>query len=133
MTRQILLDTCAALWLTDPQRMTAEALEALRSADGLWVSPITAWECGLLASRGRLPTTLDPSMWFQRLIEAGVQLTELPPTTLIASSFLPGPPLRDPADRIIVATARTMNLPVMTRDQAILHYAEEGHVKALPC
>jgi PIN domain nuclease of toxin-antitoxin system len=62
-----------------------------------------------------------------------VVLCGLDPETLIESSFLPGEPPRDPADRIVLATARAHALPVMTRDRAILAYAEAGHVGAIPC
>jgi transcriptional regulator with XRE-family HTH domain len=52
---------------------------------------------------------------------------------LIDSSFLPGDFHDDPADRIIVATARAFDLTVVTRDRAILAYARQGYVLALPC
>jgi PIN domain nuclease of toxin-antitoxin system len=52
---------------------------------------------------------------------------------LIASSFLPADSLRDPADKIMVATAREQGLTLMTRDRMILDYAAKGHVSALAC
>jgi PIN domain nuclease of toxin-antitoxin system len=52
---------------------------------------------------------------------------------LIASSFLPDIAVKDPADRILVATARELGLTLMTRDRALLAYAEAGHVKAVGC
>ncbi len=52
---------------------------------------------------------------------------------LIDYSFLPGEFHNDPVDRIIVATARALALTVVTRDKAILDYARQGYVLALPC
>jgi PIN domain nuclease of toxin-antitoxin system len=72
--------------------------------------------------------------WFSNLFDApGVQLADMSPDLLIASSFLPGKPPRDPADRIIAATARDLGATLVTRDRALLAYGEEGHVAVLEC
>jgi PIN domain nuclease of toxin-antitoxin system len=55
------------------------------------------------------------------------------PAVLIAASFLPGEAPRDPADRILAATAREYGLRLVTRDQRLLEYAEQGHIQALRC
>jgi len=52
---------------------------------------------------------------------------------LIESSFLPGRPPRDPADRIIAATARDLGATLITRDHRLLEYAEQGHMKVIEC
>jgi PIN domain nuclease of toxin-antitoxin system len=57
----------------------------------------------------------------------------MPPELLLLSSFLPGSPPTDPADRIIAATAREYGYTLMTRDSRLLAYAEEGHIRALAC
>ena len=57
----------------------------------------------------------------------------MPPELLILSSFLPGSPPRDPADRILAATAREFGYVLMTRDRLLLDYADQGHVRALSC
>jgi PIN domain nuclease of toxin-antitoxin system len=135
--RPILLDTCAALWISDEGRLKPAAEEALQAAqrDGtpIYLSPITAWEIGLLVSRGRLVLAQPPGAWFRAFTEAGFRLAELTPTILIESSFLPGPALRDPADRIIASTARAFGYRLMTRDRPLLAFAESGHVTALAC
>jgi PIN domain nuclease of toxin-antitoxin system len=107
---------------------------ARRSSEPIYVSPITAWEIGLLVFRGRLSLNMAPDRWFARLIQApGVRLAEMPPSVLIASSFLPGTTPRDPADRIFAATAREFGYRLVTRDRPLLEYAEQGHVLALTC
>jgi len=134
----ILLDTCAALWIVGGSPLSDKAMAALedeRSAGRfVMVSPITAWEIGLLASRGRFASSYSPQKWFDRLIALdGIALGPLPPNVLLGSSLLPGQPPRDPADRIMIATSRDLDLTLMTRDRLILAYAEAGHVRALAC
>ena len=134
----ILLDTCAAVWIAEGAAISAGAREALDEAHvrghSVYVSPMTAWEIGLLASRGRLRSPISPERWFQRLLDVpGVRLADMPVELLIASSFLPGSPPRDPADRIIAATAREFGCVLMTRDRVLLEYGEQGHMQVLAC
>lgn len=104
-----------------------------RSGGFLAISPITAWEVGILVSRGRLALSRDPVAWFDALVEAGVELASMAPGILVASSSLPGPAPRDPADRILAATARIMNYRLMTRDKGLLEFASAGHLDAVAC
>ena len=137
MTRPILLDTCAAIWISQNDALSGEAEQALTQLEtiegGIVVSPITAWEIGILVARNRIALARDPVGWFNALIGAGVHLAPMPPDILVASSFLPGSALRDPADRILAATARAMNFRLMTRDQHLLDYAAAGHLAAIAC
>jgi PIN domain nuclease of toxin-antitoxin system len=63
----------------------------------------------------------------------GVRLTLLSPEIAIESSFLPPPMHGDPADRLLIATARALGIPIVTRDRRILNYAAAGFVAAVPC
>lgn len=116
-------------------RPTEDALQTARAnGDKIYVCPITAWELGLLVSRGRLNLQMTPERWFARLMQApGIHLSQLSPSVLIAASFLPGQAPRDPADRILAATAREHGYRLVTRDRKLLAYAEEGHIQALEC
>ena len=134
----LLLDTCALIWGMNDDRLDDDAVAALDAASDLgqpvYLSPITAWEIGLLVARGRLTITSRPESWFAEAVEVtGTKLAALPPDVLIESSFLPGEPPADPADRIIIATAREFGMRIVTRDRAILSYAEAGHAMALEC
>ena len=134
----LLLDTCALIFLTEKVRLAPAAVETLRAAgegDGsTYISPISAWEIGMLAARGRLQLLIRPERWFSKLFDApGVRLADLSPDLLIASSYLPGKPPNDPTDRIIAATARELGATLVTRDGALLRYGEQGHVAVLEC
>jgi PIN domain nuclease of toxin-antitoxin system len=134
----LLLDTCAVIWVAEDQPIAqgaALALDEAHAADQfVYVSPITAWEVGLLVARGRLTTIIKPQLWFERLLDVpNVRLADMSPDLLISSSFLPGEPPRDPADRIIAATAREYGYTLMTRDRLLLSYAEQGHIQAVCC
>jgi PIN domain nuclease of toxin-antitoxin system len=137
-TPPLLLDTHAAIWITEDQPLASMAVEAIdaayRAGSTVFVSAITAWEVGLLVSRNRLSVVAKPERWFQRLLAIpGVKLADLSPDILIASSFLPGEPPLDPADRIILATARDLGAALITRDRLLLKYGEDGQVNTILC
>jgi PIN domain nuclease of toxin-antitoxin system len=138
MSAPFLLDTCVAMYLIANEPMAAGANAAMNlSVDAgvpLRVSPITAWEVGLLATRGRFKSSLSPQRWFERLrTMPGVQLCDLSGDILLGSSFLPGRLHKDPADRIIAATAREYGYTVMTRDRGLLDYGQQGYLSVIEC
>jgi PIN domain nuclease of toxin-antitoxin system len=131
--RPILLDTCALIWLA-LGGLSAQAQAAL-DADGaqVLVSPISAWEIGTLAARGRIVLAAEPAAWFQQALDLGLGLAPLPWSVLMASTQLSMAALRDPADRILAATARTYGYRLMTRDGPLLDYGRQGHMQVAPC
>lgn len=134
----VLLDTCALIWLVQGDKLMPQSVALLSAAaerdDGVFLSPISAWEVGLLVSRQRLQMRMSPHQWFAKAASApGVRLADMSPDLLIASSFLPGRPPRDPADRIIVATARDLGVTLITRDRVLIEYGKQGHVNVVEC
>jgi PIN domain nuclease of toxin-antitoxin system len=134
----LLWDTCTAIWIYEKARLSHAALETMGAAyrEGVpsYISPITAWEVAMLTAHGRLQLLIRPERWFSNLFEVpGVRLAEMSPDLLIASSYLPGKPPRDPTDRIIAATARELGATLITRDRALLDYGAQGHVAVLEC
>ncbi|WP_114358511.1 MULTISPECIES: type II toxin-antitoxin system VapC family toxin [Rhodopseudomonas] len=134
----LLLDTCALIFFATSDDEAGEAGAAVQQAhesgQAVVVSPISAWEIGMLVARGRLNLLMSPLRWFDQVMErSGLSLAALTPDVLVASSFLPGFPHRDPADRIIAATAREYGYRLITRDRSLLAYAREGHIQALAC
>jgi len=134
----LLLDTCAAIWILADAPLSEAAHEALaampRKRGQVHVSPMSAWEMAVLVARGRIAMPFTPLEWFDTLAALpGVAIAPLGAEVLTASQALPGEPPRDPADRIMIATARALRVPIMTRDRLILDYAAKGHVMAMAC
>lgn len=137
MSEGVLLDTCALLWLLEAAKLEPAALERIDAAareSSVWVSPMSAWEVGALSARGRLVLSMPVETWFEQILDLpGIELAELTPGILIDSSSLPGDVPGDLADRLMVASARAFGLTLITRDRALLDYADEGHVRMLAC
>jgi PIN domain nuclease of toxin-antitoxin system len=120
--------------------MAAGAGDVIHDAamsDGIFVSPVSAWEVGLLSRPGR-PNTIrflpDPKSWFARALAApGVKEALLTPDIAIDSSHLPSALHGDPADRLLIATARHLGVPIVTRDRHITAYAASGYLQAIAC
>jgi PIN domain nuclease of toxin-antitoxin system len=127
-----LLDTHALIWaLNSPERLPGSARSILRSAANapIGVSAITPWEIAMLDARGRLQLTRPVAEWLKAALNPNmVELLPLSPDIAIGSCQLPGNFHADPADRIIVATARHHNLTLLTADNAIRSYP---HLKTL--
>lgn len=137
MKRSVLLDTRACIWWVDGElgQVAEDALaEGFNAGMATYVSPITALEIATLVRKRRFVANLPPQRWFERLMsQPGIALAPMPPEILIASQLLPGDIHKDPADRIIAATAREYGYTVMTRDRALLDYAAQGYLSALAC
>lgn len=138
MSGPFLLDTCAAIYIADNEWLKQQAIEAIDEAadqgQAVYLSPITAWEVGLLVRKGRFKSSLAPKRWLDRLLSfREITYCPMSPEVLLESSFLPGRLHGDPADRIIAATAREYGYTVVTRDRALLDYAAAGHLRALEC
>jgi PIN domain nuclease of toxin-antitoxin system len=135
----VLLDTCAIIWMVQEQPMAAAALSAIRRAaavGSLLVSPVSAWEVGLLATRRRQALTFRPTpvAWIDRLLaRPGVRTAPLRHHVAVGAALLPGVLHGDAADRLLIATARDLGVPLVTRDRRILDYAGQGHVNAIAC
>ncbi len=134
----LLLDTCAVIWIGSDQVLKPEAVKAMDDAFDhgrpVSVSPYSAWELGVLVSKSRINFPQPVEKWFGNFMQlSGTILADLTPEVFVASSFLPGSIHKDPADRIIIATAREYGMTILTRDQKILDYADQGHVNALRC
>jgi PIN domain nuclease of toxin-antitoxin system len=138
----VLLDTCVVIWLangTSLPRSTIDTIVHASLAGGAFVSIASAWEVGLL-SRPRLgrPPALqcapDVKTWFGRVINGpGIKEAAITAAIAIDASYLPGDFHADPMDRLIVATARDLGIPVVTGDRKIIAYGQAGFVNVIAC
>jgi PIN domain nuclease of toxin-antitoxin system len=128
----IVLDTHIWVWwvhgdahLNDKQARLLQENEST----GLGVSVISCWEVAKLVERGRLILPCPVADWFdQALAYPGMQLLDLTPLIALESTQHPSEFHRDPADQLIVATARILDALLLTADRRILNYP---HVKTL--
>lgn len=132
----LLLDTHAVLWATFNEsrlgRRAAKAINLASRENRLAISAITPWEIGLLASKGRINLYMDTLKWvLDALAKPGVVLVPLEPEIAVASASLPFAMHPDPADRILVATARHLGATLVTADQALLALAKEGNFRGM--
>jgi PIN domain nuclease of toxin-antitoxin system len=124
----IVLDTHALLWWASGQsgQLSASAAQAVeRELNGgqIRVSSISAWELAMLVARGRVGLSMDVGEWLAVVsqIEA-VSFVPVDNEIAVKSVQLPGEFHKDPADRIIVATARKLAVPLITADERIRGY-----------
>jgi PIN domain nuclease of toxin-antitoxin system len=134
----LLLDTHVWIWLVRGQdRMSKDLLELMFAAAGagaMFLSVMSIWEFSLLDAKRRITLNMPCLTWVRTALERSGALTvPLTPDIAATSHQLPGRLHGDPVDRVLVATARSENLTLVTRDRAILDYAAQGHVRALPC
>jgi PIN domain nuclease of toxin-antitoxin system len=122
----IILDTHIWVWwLHGDKRLNHTQIDAIiaNEADLIGVSVISCWEIAKLVQYGRLELSRPIDEWFEQSLDyPGVQLIALTPEIVIESTRLPGEFHRDPADQIIVATARLYGCPLVTLDDKILKY-----------
>lgn len=137
MNLPLLLDTNVCIWAVAdllPGPAQATLTDAFIAGRPTFVSPITALEVATLIRKRRLTTNLPPHRWFELILGLpGMALAPMPPEILIASQLLPGDIHKDPADRIIAATAREYGYTVMTRDRQLLDYGQAGYLAVMPC
>ena len=137
VSKRVLLDTHALLWLVQGEKLSESARDAIRSAataSALFVSPISSWEIATLIRKRRLALSQDAEDWFEGVLRVpGMSLANMDWKVLTRSVTLPGDPPNDPADRILISTARRQQLRMITRDREILDYSRAGYVDAMEC
>jgi PIN domain nuclease of toxin-antitoxin system len=119
-----LLDTHAWIWWIDQdQRLGAAsiaALDALPRDERPWLSDISLWEVATLVERGRLSLDIPLAEWLEAAAHPrSVRIAPITTAVAAAVAELPASFHRDPADRVIVATARVLGVPLLTRDTRI--------------
>lgn len=122
-----MLDTCTWIWhCAEPKKLSRAAHEAIRRARAdaeIVVSVFSTWEVAKLVQKRKLALSIPCREWIAEATCAeGVRMHPLTPEICIESTELPGTFHGDPADQIIVATARILGGTVVTSDRRILDY-----------
>ena len=135
--RALVLDTHVWVWYVEDEakefsRRIPPLIERAVQQGNVVISAISVWEIAMLDAARRLELSVDVRTWVARALAfPGVRLNALSPAIAIESTRLPEPFHRDPADRILVATARLLGAALVTRDERILAYAKHGHVRVI--
>ena len=122
-----LLDTHAWIWWNmAPAKLSRNARAAIENTDRyseMLLSVISTWEFCKLLEKGRIGISCDPEEWMAEALQMPkLRLVSLIPSIAYRSTILPQPFHDDPADQIIVATARDENATIITKDQLIRDY-----------
>lgn len=130
----MLLDTHAWLWaaLYDGKQLGPRAAKEVERAAGrgaLAVSVVSIFEVTSLAASGRLHLATSPEAWMRQTIDAGrIRIAEVTMAIAIEAGSIPKIALPDPMDRLLVATARNLEIPIVTRDARILDYIRTSRI-----
>lgn len=129
----IVVDTHALVWWASGDTLLSRRAKTAieRELDGgrIIVSTITAWEIAMLVERERLVLSMDVERWLATVTQIdAVQWMPVDVDVALKSVALPGEFHKDPADRMIVATARRLAAPVVTKDEKIRAYR---HVRTI--
>ena len=122
----LLLDTHVWIWLSleKNKSLSEKSKKAMDSSDHKWISAISCWELAKLVEKKRISFSIPSLAWIRRsLNEFNIRVADLSPEIAVESTVLRGLN-RDPADQIIVATARILGMPLVTADKQILEFPE---------
>ncbi len=119
----IILDTCGLIWLANGGgELSGSTLKIIREADIVYVSAATAFEIGCKTALGKLELTMDAEDWYAKALDVH-DLVEIPITGEIGLRSARLPLIhKDPADRLIIATAQLKSLRIVTHDSRFAEY-----------
>lgn len=122
----IVLDTHVWWWVTsEPVHLSSAVRELMEQTprEEVRIPSISLWELSLLFHKQRILLTTSPEEWFRKALQlTGFQLEPLSPEVALGAYQLPGDFHPDPADRLIVSTARHLNAVLVTKDEKIRAY-----------
>lgn len=133
----ILLDTHIWIWLLNgnEKQISTKCLSFIEKSvqfSNIRVSAISVWELGMLESKGRIHIPMNCLDWVNKALNApGISLAPITPKIAIESSRLPGQFHGDPADRLIISTARSLDATLITCDKDIIAYSAKKYVKVV--
>jgi PIN domain nuclease of toxin-antitoxin system len=131
VTDRLLLDTHIALWLDSGDDRLRASTRAL--IDGCWqnggailLSAITVWEIALLVDTGRIDLDVPVAAWIERFLDRpGIEAVPLGHQAASRSYQLHHLEHRDPADRLLIATAIELACPLVTYDERIVRFGKK--------
>jgi PIN domain nuclease of toxin-antitoxin system len=131
LQHKLVLDTHVWIWLMNGDEKLSllfrKNIEKSKEKENIFLSAISLWEFGMLAEKKRIEVEMDPLDWVeQALSHSSIHIAPISPSIAIQSCRLPEGLHADPADRLIVATAREYNAVLVSCDAKLLEYGK-GH------
>ncbi len=136
MNEKILLDTHILIWsLISPDQLSKETKEIISKAqenDMLYIADITLWEIAMLIKKNRISIFMPLRDFLSSITNIdGLNVVSISASLAADSVTLPDNFDGDPADSLIIAATREIAGTLLTRDQRILSYSKQGHIKTL--
>lgn len=133
--QSILLDTHVWIWLMmgshELQKELVDLIQSCANKNKIFISSISLWEIVMLENKKRIVLDQPILDWLNRALSApGVNLVTLSPEIAVESTCFPKGFQGDPADRIIVATAKVNGFALITRDKKIIEHSQIQIIKA---
>lgn len=133
--KTLLLDTHVWCWIIsgkEPNHTLKMQIINAGKNNALFLSAISIWEIALLNAKGRITLDAPCQNWVNmHLKKTGVQVLDLSIPILIESCYLPGELHADPADRLLISTARNTGTHLVTADKKILDYGKLGYLNVI--
>ncbi len=136
--KYLLLDTHVWVWLINADdrlnhRQYLKIIEQYSAQGAVRVSVISVWELGMLAAKARLILSKHIHQWVQEALNSkGISLEPLSIDIVLESAFMGDEAHGDPADRMILATAKNINAMIMTADKKIITYCYRHNLNVTP-
>lgn len=131
----ILLDTHVLIWLMNGDeslsKKSQKVIENARKHGNIFISAISVWEVGMLEQKQRIILNKPCLEWVKDVLRYGVKLSPLTLEIAVESCQLPDYSAGDPADRMIIATARIESFTLLTSDERILSYGKQNLVATM--
>ena len=133
--KPVLLDTHAWIWMMEDNphlKKSKAAIDELVPESQIFVSTISLWEVAMIESKKRIRFPVTALEWLRKAVTApGLRVIPISPEIAVESCQLPESFHGDPADKLLIATARIMDSRLVTHDKKILNYAQKGHLEVL--
>ncbi|NRB11565.1 MAG: type II toxin-antitoxin system VapC family toxin [Rickettsiaceae bacterium] len=132
---KLILDTHVLLWYVEGIQLKnniINLIDSKRHLGKVFISSISIWEIALLSIKGKIVFSIPVKEWIDQVLSTlELKIIELKHNILIESCELLNYPHKDPADRMIIASARETNAHLLTADKKIIDYHKQGYLKAV--
>ena len=129
----IVLDTHILIWYLEGIKLDErqiQIIEDARKQNNLYICAISIWEIGMLANKGKIAFSINVKEWINRMLAIpGLRTIDLSSDILLESTNLPNYAYKDPVNRLIIASTRSINAYLMTMDEKIIEYGNSGYIR----